>query len=154
MKVKKIISLIYQLLKEHLLPFPQWPTLSFPSPKKESAIPKVNIFLSSIPQKMQHLQSKPPPSLYPSSLTMPGPFLWISLWLPLSVSSSKSSLCLLTPAGTVHIQVLLPWGAWQLSCPQPASGILSSALRGIRQAYGLSDGDRDREAQGVQKRPL
>lgn len=44
--------------------------------------------------------------------------------------------------------------ARQPLCPQPASGILSCTLRGIRQADGLSDGDRDSEAQDVQKHPF
>lgn len=44
--------------------------------------------------------------------------------------------------------------ARQPLCPQPASGILSRTLRGIRQADGLSDGDRDSEAQDVQEHPF
>lgn len=79
---KRIIFLVSQPLKEHLLSFPfakggisnfQFPFLFF--------------FLSCIPQKIRCLESHPPPSLCPPRLTMPGHCLWISLWLLLSVST-------------------------------------------------------------------
>lgn len=140
------LFLISQLLKLHLLALPQWPKFSLPLPQKESLALQFNFFLSSIPQKMQFLESKPPP------LSAQQLVFFIAL-LPISVSTSKGSLYLRPhegrfPSRSCHHGV--PTAI--LSSDSPRDPLLLTQRQ--KAADGLSDGDKDGEAQDVPECPL